>query len=136
MKGVEVQKSFDPNKRAMNCWLTWEKNYPNYLPAEVDDSWLMLRARFPYKVIWKNRYKRAAHIVRTDAQPLIWVWWWWVLRINETFRLMILTLLYVGETWGLLKIPPYELPSIKYLFNYLRDTAKSKTRVSEDDRQC
>lgn len=52
---------------------------------------------------------------RTDAYPLMWVWWWFALRCLESTRYIGMLMIYLLEIWGFAYIPFGELPSRKHI---------------------
>ncbi|WP_017317864.1 hypothetical protein [Mastigocladopsis repens] len=59
-------------------------------------------------------------VVRTDEQPLIWIWWWFFFRLKETFRIIGQGLLLILQAWGIVRIPDREKILWKRFFYYLK----------------
>lgn len=64
----------------------------------------------PFKVIAIEDYCRLLICVRTDVYPLMWLWWWFIYRIEKTAALFKSFVVYVAQIWGLAYIVPGKYP--------------------------
>ena len=75
---------------------------------------------FPFVVIWTDVSLLRSIAVRTDGQPLIWMWWWMVVRVEESARLTSSFLIYLLQIWGLAKLKPGTVPRWRDVWVHVR----------------
>lgn len=86
----------------------------SHLPCRVNKQVLVLgRIPWPIKVIAYESFSNVAICCRTDAYPLLWMWYWIAYRMQETLRLTSMWIVMVGMVWGFAYAPPHEQISIR-----------------------
>ena len=96
----------------------WKDGVDEGIPFVVDITLSELKfVDFPYKKVFTptSHLWRSGYFARTDAYPLAWLQWWIIFRIEESRRLVELVIMYVLQTWGLVKVEPGRLPQVKDL---------------------
>lgn len=83
------------------------------LPCYINASILVVgHLPWPVKVVGYREWNMQALCCRTDAYPLMWVWWWLAYRLEETARLIGQLIVMIGMVWGFAYAAPGERLSL------------------------
>lgn len=97
-------------------YATWPDDVDAGIPFVLDIAASESPSDFPYVEVFRpTSLWRSVYFSRTDVYPLAWVQWWVIFRIEESRRLVELVIMYVLQTWGLVKVEPGRLPQVKDL---------------------
>lgn len=64
-----------------------------------------------HKTIAYEDFSRQLIVVRTDIYPLIWLWWWFIYRLEESAKSCRSFFIHLAQIWGLAYIYPGAIPS-------------------------
>ncbi|MEH2135429.1 hypothetical protein [Nostoc sp.] len=108
-----------PFDRGWRKTVQWDDNHSPGYPFEIPEIYFReVKIPWNYKEVWDKPYVLQKICVRTDVYPLMWVFWWWYFRIGASLALIMRSLVYLLEIWGLAQTNSGEITrwhNIKFL---------------------
>jgi hypothetical protein len=67
------------------------------------------------KVIWRDYHRTTIIVCNCEKYPLIWMYWWFAIRLRKTLEIIDTALDYILQTWGAITpTPPNQsLPGVR-----------------------